>query len=73
LHKRLTGDTGTCTLEVYIQFTGGSKQIKVSVSPIGRVSVEWIKNKFLYVFWMGHLLPLFYFYYFIYNKLESGD
>lgn len=44
LHKRLTGDTGTCTLEVYIQFTGGSKQIKVSVSPIGRVSVEWIKK-----------------------------
>lgn len=44
LHKRLTGDTGTCTLEVDIQFTGGTKQIKVVVSQIGRVSIEWIKN-----------------------------
>lgn len=42
LHK--VGATDTCTLEVYIQFTGGSKQIKVIVSPIGRVTIDWVKK-----------------------------
>jgi prepilin-type N-terminal cleavage/methylation domain-containing protein len=40
LHK--TGDLNPCSLEVDIQLSNGAKQIKVIVSTIGRVTIEWI-------------------------------
>jgi prepilin-type N-terminal cleavage/methylation domain-containing protein len=38
LHQ--TGESNFCSIDVYIQIGGGAKQIKVSVSPIGRVTVQ---------------------------------
>jgi prepilin-type N-terminal cleavage/methylation domain-containing protein len=31
-----------CSIEVYLQLSNGTKQIKVVVSPIGRVIIDWI-------------------------------
>jgi len=42
LHK--TDISDACSLEVYIQLGNGTKQIKVVVSPIGRVIIEWEKK-----------------------------
>ena len=40
LHQ--TGDPNPCSIDIYIQLGGGVKQIKVSVSPIGRVTIDWV-------------------------------
>jgi len=40
LHQ--TGVSNTCSIEVYLQLSNGTKQIKIVVSPIGRVIVDWV-------------------------------
>ena len=42
LHQ--TGDPNPCSIDIYLQLNNGTKQIKVSVSPIGRVTIDWIKQ-----------------------------
>lgn len=41
---RQTGSSSTCYIDIYLQLANGAKQIKVSVSQIGRVTIEWIKQ-----------------------------
>jgi len=41
---RQTGSSSACYIDIYLQLANGTKQIKVSVSQIGRVTIEWIKQ-----------------------------